>query len=223
MTAADLVVAAVAQDLTPGGLANGSQRAPNNPLPIDLQRPSNSGNREALSQKPLRDSEVAAFLACDTEDLDCQSDAIGSARANSPEAQELRESYDALFGTPGSPEAVKAIDEKPQRAALQKAVDAYRTETGMEPSGVAFRQFCQSSPTYQPATKVLDDLRDLFTSARQFGMAGEGIGNFKQETLQEVVPNGITIEALDAAVEAGALDQSSAGLQLEDPAAPGRS
>ena len=146
VTTSDLVVTAVGQDLTPGGLANGSQRAPNNPLPIDLQRPSNSGNREAISQKPLRDSEVAAFLACDTEDLDCQAEAIGSDRANSAEAQDLRESYDALFGTPGSAEAAKAIDEKPQRAALQKAVDGYRSATNAEPSGVAFRQFCQSSP-----------------------------------------------------------------------------
>jgi hypothetical protein len=90
---------------------------------------------------------------------------------------------------------------------LDVAVRAYHTQTGQDPTGVAFRQFCQATQDQTAALRVLDDLRELFTSAREFGMTGEGIGNFKQQTLQQVKPEGITIDALDAAVEAGALNQ----------------
>ena len=208
-----------ALDLTPGGASRGSERAPRNPLPIDIQRPSSASNRQAVSERPLRESEIAAFLACDPEDMECQEAAVGDARANSEEAKQLRASFEALFGAPSSPAAAKMADENPRRAALQAAVDAFRAETGQRPAGVSFRQFVESRPDQAAALATLDELRQLFTSARQFGMTGEGIGNFKQQTLQEVQPTGITLDDLDAAVEAGGLnpDESSAGIRPPDP------
>ncbi len=201
-------VTQVALDLTPGGPAPGSQRPPHNPVAVLLQRPSGGVNVAAASERPLRDSEVSAFLSCDPEDFECQAEAVGEARANSAQAQELRAAFDDLFGpaTPSGAAPKVAAEQNPQKAALAGAVEAYRAQTGQAPSGVAFRQFCQSNADQADALRVLEDLRELFTSAREFGMTGEGMGNFKQQTLQEVAPEGIAMDALDAAVEAGALN-----------------
>jgi hypothetical protein len=165
-------------------------------------------NIAAASERPLRESEVSAFLSCDPTDLECQSEAVGEARANSAQAQELRDAFSDLFGPTGTADttALAASNEDPQKAVLDRAVQAYRGQTGQAPTGVAFRQFCQSSGEYAGALRVLDDLRELFTSAREFGMTGEGIGDFKQQTLQAIAPEGIAIDALDAAVEAGAVN-----------------
>ncbi len=207
---ADLVdpVTLVAIDYTPGGPAPGSQRPPANPLAVLLEKPSGGVNIAAASERPLRESEVSAFLSCDPSDLECQSEAVGEARANSAQAQELRDAFSDLFGPTGGADttALAAANEDPQKAVLDRAVQAYRAQTGQAPTGVAFRQFCQSSGDYAGALRVLEDLRELFTSAREFGMTGEGIGDFKQQTLQAVAPEGIAIDALDAAIEAGAVN-----------------
>ena len=197
----------VAIDYTPGGPAPGSQRPPHNPVAVLLQKPSGGVNIAAASERPLRDSEVTAFLACDPEDFECQSEAVGKARANSAQAQELRAAFDDLFGPTGAADttAMSVAGEDPQKAVLGAAVRGYRAQTGQAPSGVAFRQYCQANTDQAGALRVLDDLRELFTSAREFGMTGEGMGNFKQQTLQAVAPDGIALDALDAAVEAGAL------------------
>jgi hypothetical protein len=140
------------------------------------------------------------------------------ARANSEEADALRVSYAEIVGTPALPDVAAGPGEvaappprqqNPRQASLQLAVDAYRSQTGSVRSGVAFRQFVESAPQHRDALETLDDLLTLFQDAREFGMTGEGIGDFKKETLQEIAPEGISIEALDAAVEAGGLEPNS--------------
>ncbi len=212
VAAADFVATVSGQpnvvvDLEAGGPARGSQRPPPNPLAILIAKPSGGVNAAATSEKPLRESEVSAFLECDPEDFQCQEKAVGAARARSAEAQDLRASYAKLFGVSGPAAATQATPAEPvgPKAALKRAVDAYRAQTGQDPTGVAFRQFCESAPQHADALQVLDNLRNLFRGARALGQTGEGLGNFKQQQLNQVTPEGISYEALDAAIEAGGL------------------
>jgi hypothetical protein len=158
-------------------------------------------NAAASSEKPLRSSEVTAFLRCDPEDAECQDKAVGAARARSQEARELRQSYAKLFGA-AAPAAEQATAETPKEA-LQKAADGYRQSTTGEPSGVAFREFCQGAPEHARAVEVLDELRSNLRLARAFGRSGEGLGDYKQQVLGRVLPEGMTLETLEAAVESG--------------------
>jgi hypothetical protein len=233
VTAAELVSGDVALDLTPGGAARGSERAPKNPVPFLLERPSGGVTAAAASQRPLRSSEISAFLDCDPDDKICQEEIAGAERANSDEARVLRESVAKLFGGPGSlptpapgsvdvaapppslaPEPPRALvattEENPKRAALQRAVDAYQAQVGSVRSGVGFRQFVESSPEHSDALEALDDVLAVYQAARAFGRSGEGVGDFKDEILAEIAPQGISLEVLDSAVQAGALGPSDA-------------
>jgi hypothetical protein len=190
-------------DLQAEGAGRGSNRPPPSPVFLLIAKPSGGVNAAAASEKPLRSSEVTAFLRCDPEDAECQEKAVGAARARSKEAHELRQSYAKLFGASAEPAGKSAA--QTSREALQKAVDAYRANTTAEPTGVAFRQFCEGSPDHAAAVEVLNGLRNNLRLARAFGRSGEGLGDYKQQVLGSVLPTGLTQEALEAAVESTAL------------------
>ena len=190
-------------DLQAEGAGRGSTRPPPSPVFMLIAKPSGGVNAAASSEKPLRSSEVTAFLRCDPEDAECQEKAVGAARARSKEAQELRQSYAKLFGASEQPAGKSAAEVS--KETLQKAVDAYRANTSAEPTGVAFRQFCESSPDHAQAAEVLNGLRNNLRLARAFGRSGEGLGDYKQQVLGSVLPNGLTLEALEAAVESSAV------------------
>jgi hypothetical protein len=188
-------------DLEAAGPARGSERPPASPVFMLIAKPSGGVNAAAASEKPLRSSEVTAFLRCDPEDEECAEKAVGAARARSKEANELRQSYAKLFGASAEPAGKSAAELS--KAALQLAVDAYRRNTNTEPSGSAFRQFCEGSAEHAKAVDVLNELRSNLRLARAFGRSGEGLGDYKQQALGRVLPEGLSMEALEAAVEAG--------------------
>jgi hypothetical protein len=188
-------------DLKAEGPARGSQRPPPSPVFLLIAKPTGGMNAAAASEKPLRSSEVTAFLRCDPEDAACQEKAVGAARARSQEAHELRQSYAKLFGA--STEASGKPPAETSKEVLQRAVDAYRQNNRTEPTGTAFRQFCETTPELSAAVRVLDDLRSNLRLARAFGRSGEGLGDYKQQALGRMLPEGMTLEGLEAAVEAG--------------------
>jgi filamentous hemagglutinin family protein len=231
LEAGDFAPGGTVLDLTPGGPTRfNGKNVPRITVPIVPITPLEDWNELAVSERPLREDEVAAFLDCDPDDKECQAKAVGQSRAQSPQAQQLRTSFENVFGgtmvtetapTPGATPSVSApppgytpypapsaapapaVAPSPKRVALQSAADDYRKQFGAEPGGLAFRQFVESTPQHRPALETLDELAGMFTQAREMGMTGTGIGSFKKTTLGRIVPAGMSVDALESAVEAG--------------------
>jgi hypothetical protein len=168
---------------------------PKNPLPLFLTRPSGGVNAAAAMERPVADTDWgSAFSECRVTDVACLEDTVGESRATAPETVRALTARDKVLA--GSP-----------REALAEAVEAYRKETGREPTGADFWQFCQSRPQ---ARAVLLDLAEVVAALREVGARfGDPIESGIEQNLDDVKPEGIERSALLAAVEAAGASRQS--------------
>jgi hypothetical protein len=149
-----------------------------------------------MSEKPLREGDMVSFFACALEeDFACEAEAVGTARATSPEAQQAGSYARATFGD----------NANPNRQVLQQAADAYKTQMGVDSisSGAEWRRFLESSGAYSKALEVLDDAGKALSGFQAMGVVDEEFQSFKANRLREIAPDGISLENFDEAVQAG--------------------
>jgi hypothetical protein len=161
------------------------------------KNPSAVSNRAAVSQIPLRPDELLAWFDCVEAEkgFECEEEIVGAERATSANAEKIRALAADLFGE---------TQEQRDRRLLQEAVDAYRARTGARRvDGAEFRRFVETSPQHKEALGVLDRYAEMLVGIREFGVTDEAYDVLKSTKLRQVAPEGLTVDELGDAVEAG--------------------
>jgi hypothetical protein len=163
-------------------------------------------NQAARRSKPVWGSEVAVLLTCslyegealDTIPAECQE--YAKREAEDPRLQtepivEARKLYQQLYQ-----------DVDPMLDALQDAADAYLESAPSGPiSGEAFRQFLERSPEQDAALGYLRHLRtlfDLLDEATATDGDTSGVGELRDQLLDDITPAGMSPAELNDAIEA---------------------
>jgi hypothetical protein len=165
--------------------------------PEEEKNPSAISNKNALSERPLREDEVENWLACLETDAGfaCEAEIVGTERAASVDAQKVKGYVQNMFGE---------TREEQTRRVLESAVEAYKTQTSAAVvAGAEFRRFVESSPEFSEALTLLNDLGDMFLGIQALGTTDEAYKVVRTNRLSKVAPTGISLEELDAAVQAG--------------------
>jgi len=140
----------------------------------NTQNPDGGTNQAAVSELPLRENALLAYLECGSEDdlqaaevESCEENAVGDLRADSDAAQSAKEAYDELFGS----HAERAGRVAQRKAQLAAALDAGDMDA-----------------------PVLASIRQLFDAVNEMGLAEDAMAAFQSAVLQAVQPSGRTLE-----------------------------
>jgi hypothetical protein len=162
------------------------------------QNPDRGMNQAAVSEAPLRENAVLAFLECGSEEQvaegdeqyrsredaelfgrpdleECEEQAVGEARASSEAAEDAKEAYRELFGSYAEREARVAE----RKADLAAALDAGDTRA-----------------------PVLAQVRKLFGAVETMGMSEESMAAFQMAVITAIQPAGRSAEEVWALLSA---------------------
>ncbi len=146
-------------------------------------------------------------------------------RLDSPEAKHAGALYQALYRTesvdverdPAGVVGLNVVDQTAgMRDQLRAAVTAYRAQSGASiVAGAQFARFLARDPDQIAAWGTLRELAELFEAYEAMGLTPVEYRGLTREQLKEILPEGLTVEELDRAVEAagegGALRSTSKG------------